>query len=235
MQSIILAINISSADKINSSVSQLMVGALTNDNISDVVVFLPQLENRSFATLCCLAAGIEESGFVGKTHFVIPDDDKEEISLEVLSQFKNHFPRCFICSKESTVKIGDVRFKHFSSKGVYADELETYFNDFYYELKRGDSELCVATDSLEDSDMLSRISSRVSILKNDDVLAFRSRTTSDTICLKDKYVEKFSFEYKVPLEVKDIFYKKEEISLHSTNEKIIKRILEPTTIKKSKV
>ncbi len=236
MQSIILAINISSADKINSSVSQLLVSALANEKISDVVIYLPQLDERSFSTLCCLAAGIEDSGYVGKTHFFIPEVDKEDISLDALNQFRKCFPRISVCSKESSMKIGDVSFKYFNSKCLYSDELETYINDFYYELKRGDSELCIATDSLEDADILGRISSRVSILNTDDAKAFRSRTTSNHIRLNGDYIDKFDLERTITLARKGEFlYKKNEINIPTDNEKVIKRILEPTTRKKGKV
>lgn len=236
MQSIILAINISSADKINHSVSQLLVSALANEKISDVVIYLPQLDSRAFSTLCCLASGIEESGYVGNTHFFIPDEDKEIIDTDALKGFRNCFPKVFVNSKDSSRQIGDVRFGYFDSSKLYSDELEDYFNTLYSDLKRGEGDFCIATDNLEDTNILGKISSKISVLQLDDAKAFRSRTTSNRIYLSDEYIEKINLEYKKPIDRKSaIYYRKEEISIPSDNDKVIKRILEPAAKKKGKV
>lgn len=232
MQSIILAINISSFDKISSSVSQLLVSALANEKISDIVIYLPKLEKRSFSTLCYLAAGIEDSGYLGMTHFLIPDEDKEEISLDILGQFKKSFPRVSVSSKDASNKIGDINFKYFNSDSLYSDELEDCFNEFYSLSKRTDTELCIVADSEKDANVLNQISSKFSVLKSDDVKAFRSRVTSDTIYLRSDLEEKIIFDKKISLEDKGVFYRKNPVD---TNEKVMKKILEPTTKKTTKV
>ena len=236
MQSIILAMNISSADKINSSISQLLVSALANGKISDIVVYLPQLEDKSFSTLCYLASGIEESGYLGNTHFFIPDEDKEEISLDALNQFRKCFPRVVVSSKDSYKQVGDINFRYFDSKSFYSDELDDYFNELYSVLKRVDSDLCIVTDSDEDAVVMNKLSSRISVLNSDDVKAFRSRTRSNSISLSYDYVEKLSLEYKIPLDIKkENLYKKKEITVPDDNEKVIKRVLEPVAKKKGKI
>ena len=234
MQSIILAMNISSTDKINSSISQLLVSALANGNISDIVVYLPQLEDKSFSTLCYLAADIEKRGYLGNTHFFIPDEDKEEISIFALSQFRKCFPRVIVSSKDSDKQVGDIIFRYFDSRSFYADELDDYFNELYSVLKRVDNDLCIVTDSYEDAVVMNKFSSKISVLNSDDVKAFRSRTNN--IFLSDDYVEKIGFEYKIPEDLKkETLYKKKEITVPSDNEKIIKRVLEPTAKKKGKI
>lgn len=174
MKRMILAINICKYEDIVSNISEVYAHAVSNPNVLDVIVFLPEMGTKMVDTVSRLSEVISSSGYLGRTHFLVSEEDKENVPFDYWFYLKEIFPKVSICSKDDVRVIGDISFQAFSSKNFYPDELEEFINHLYEKANDNDVEYCFVVDSSNDEDMLKNISSKFVCLKAGKVKSFIS-------------------------------------------------------------
>lgn len=179
MENVIVSVNIMDFNGIFDSISDVVEFLELNENVSDIVVFMPKLGKSSANIIASFGEYLNWIGYDGKAFFLLDESDREKIPFDFLNEINLNYK---IYSKSDALCIGDIEFSYFSKDDFQRDEMDEYVLDLYDKSKNKEGKIhCMAVATSDDIALINSISCDFVCLDNGSIRSFLPLDNKDVV------------------------------------------------------